>query len=61
LKRRRYCQEIADVLGNFRLMKVMAKELTNRVRTIKLGDGQYTQTGEETLKELFIVHRLEVD
>jgi hypothetical protein len=33
-------------------MKIMAKQMT----TIKLPDGQYTQTGKGTLKELFRVH-----
>jgi hypothetical protein len=37
-------------------MKIMAKWVTNRVSTIKLPDGQCTQTGGETLKELFKVH-----
>jgi hypothetical protein len=34
-------------------MKIMAKQMTNKVSTIKLLDGQHTQTGKETLKELF--------
>jgi hypothetical protein len=38
------------------LMKIMAKQATNKVSTIKLPDGQHTQTGKETLKELFRVH-----
>jgi hypothetical protein len=37
-------------------MKVMAKQATIKVSTIKLPDGKYTQTGKETLKELFRVH-----
>jgi hypothetical protein len=49
----RYCQEINDVLGGARLMKIMSKQVTNKVSTIKLPDGQHTQTGKETLKELF--------
>jgi hypothetical protein len=53
---RRYCQEIADVPGSARLMKIMAKQATNRVSTIKPPDGQCTQTGKETLEELFRVH-----
>jgi hypothetical protein len=32
------------------------KQATNRVSTIKLPDGQYTETGNGTLKELFRVH-----
>jgi hypothetical protein len=51
---RRYCQEINDVPGGARLMKIMAKQATNKVSTIKL-PGQYTQTGKGTLKELFRV------
>jgi hypothetical protein len=46
----RYCQEINDVPGSARLMKIMAKQTTNRASTIKISDGQYTQTGRETLK-----------
>jgi hypothetical protein len=53
---RRYCQEIADVAGSVRLMKIMAKHATNRISIIKLPDGQCTQTGKETLRELFRVH-----
>jgi hypothetical protein len=55
---RRYCR-IADVPGSARLMKITAKQATNRDSTIKLPDGQCTQTGRETLKDLFRVHFLE--
>jgi hypothetical protein len=34
----------------------LAKQATNRVRTVKLHNGQQTETGKETLKELFRVH-----
>jgi hypothetical protein len=34
------------------LMKTMAKQTS----TVKLPDGQYTQSGKGTLKELFRVH-----
>jgi hypothetical protein len=37
-------------------MKIMAKQATNKVSTIKLPDGQYTQNGKGTLKKLFRVH-----
>jgi hypothetical protein len=37
-------------------MKIMAKQATNWVSIIKLHDRQCTQTGRETLKELFRVH-----
>jgi hypothetical protein len=37
-------------------MKIMAKQATNKVSAMKLPDGQHTQTGKETLKELFRVH-----
>jgi hypothetical protein len=53
---RRYYQGISDVPGSVRLIKVMAKQTTNRVTTIKLPDGQYTQAGKGTLKELFRIH-----
>jgi hypothetical protein len=34
----------------------MVKQATNLVSTIKLPDGKHSQTGTETLKELFRVH-----
>jgi hypothetical protein len=37
-------------------MKIMANQATNKVSSIKLPDGQYTQTGKGTIKELFRVH-----
>jgi hypothetical protein len=37
-------------------MKIMAQLATNRVSTIKLPDGQYTQTGKGMLKDLFRTH-----
>jgi hypothetical protein len=37
-------------------MKVMAKQATNTVGTIKLPNGQHTQTVKENLEELFRVH-----
>jgi hypothetical protein len=54
---RGYCQEINDVPSSARLMKVMAKQATNTVSTIKLPNGQQTETWKETLKELFRVDR----
>jgi hypothetical protein len=53
---RRYCQEINDVPGGARLTKNMAKQATNMVSTMNLPDGLHTQTGKETLEELFRVH-----
>lgn len=40
---RRYCQETTVVPGSARLLKIMAKEATKMVRTIKLPDGYYSQ------------------
>jgi hypothetical protein len=37
-------------------MRIMAKQVTNRVSTVKLPNDQQTKTGKETLKELFRVH-----
>jgi hypothetical protein len=37
-------------------MKIMAKQATNKVSTIKLHDCQYTQTGKETLTQLSRFH-----
>jgi hypothetical protein len=53
---RRHCQEINDVPGSARLMKMMSKQAANKVSTIRLPDRQFTQTGKETLSELFRVH-----
>jgi len=38
-----------------RFMRIMASQLANRVESIKPHDGQYTQSGKETLRE---VHRV---
>jgi hypothetical protein len=53
---RGYCQEINDVPGSARLVRIMAKQATNRVSTVKRPNGQQTEMGKETLKELFRVH-----
>jgi hypothetical protein len=53
---RRYCQEINDVQGSSRLMRIMAKQAANKVSTVKSPNGQFTQMGKDTLKELFRVH-----
>jgi hypothetical protein len=53
---RGYCQEINDVPGSARLIRSLAKQATNRVSTVELPNGQQTETGKETLKELFRVH-----
>jgi hypothetical protein len=37
-------------------MKIMAKQATNKVCTIKLPDSQYTETGKGTLEESFRVN-----
>jgi hypothetical protein len=42
--------------GSVGHMKIMAKQVTNRVSTIKLPNGQCTQTGTKTLKRFFRVH-----
>jgi hypothetical protein len=39
-----------------RLMEIMAKQMINREKTINVPDGWCTQTAEETLEELNIVH-----
>jgi hypothetical protein len=36
-------------------MRIMAKQGTNKVSTVKLPNGQQTETGEGTLEELFRV------
>jgi hypothetical protein len=53
---RRYCREINDVPGGARLVRVMAKQATKRVSTVKLPNDQLTKTGKGTLEELFRVH-----
>jgi hypothetical protein len=45
----RYCQEINDVPGSARLMRIMAKQATNRVSSVRLLNSQQTETGKETL------------
>jgi hypothetical protein len=52
----RYCREINDVPGGTRLMRVMAKQATNRVSTVKLPNDQLTDRGKGTLEELLRVH-----
>jgi hypothetical protein len=39
---RRYCRDINDVPGGARLIRVMAKQATNRVCTVKLPNSQLT-------------------
>jgi hypothetical protein len=52
---RRHC-ETGDVPDNARLLKIMSKQATKEVSTIRLPNRQYTQTGKETLSKLFRVH-----
>jgi hypothetical protein len=51
-----YCRVIEDVPDRARLMSIMASRFDSRVGPIKLPDGQYTQTGKQTLRELYIIH-----
>jgi hypothetical protein len=37
-------------------MRIIASQSANRVESIKLLNGQYTQTGKKTLRELYRVH-----
>jgi hypothetical protein len=37
-------------------MRIMANQATKRVSTVKLPNGQHTETGKETLKEMFRIH-----
>ena len=37
-------------------MRIMASHSTNRLQSVQLPDGQHTQSGEETLWELYRVH-----
>jgi hypothetical protein len=37
-------------------MRIMASQLENRVGSVELPDVQYTQSGKETLRELYRVH-----
>jgi hypothetical protein len=45
-----------DVPGSARLARIMAKQTTRRVSTVKRPNDQQTETGKETPKELFRVH-----
>jgi hypothetical protein len=47
---------IEDVTDRARLMRIMASQLANRVESIQLLDGRYTQSGIETLREIYRVH-----
>jgi hypothetical protein len=51
-----YSQDINNIQSGARLKKIMAKQATNKISTIKLPDAQYTLTGKETLKDLFKFH-----
>jgi hypothetical protein len=46
------CQEIDDIPGSVRLMKIMSKQATNKVNTVRLPNRQFTQTGKGTLSKL---------
>jgi hypothetical protein len=37
-------------------MRIMASHTTSRLESVQLPDGQHTQSGEETLRELYRVH-----
>jgi ABC-type transporter Mla maintaining outer membrane lipid asymmetry ATPase subunit MlaF len=50
---------IKDVPGKTRLMKVMAKQVTEKVGSVKLHNGCYNQTGSEALQKLCSVHFLD--
>jgi hypothetical protein len=45
-----------DVLDRATIMTIMASQLANRMESIKLSDGQYTQSRKEALRELYRVH-----
>jgi hypothetical protein len=53
---RNYCLGIQDVPNGARLTRIMASQSNNRVGSIKIPDGQYTQSGKETLRELYRIH-----
>jgi hypothetical protein len=44
------------VPGSARLVRITAKQGTNKVSTVKLSSGQETETGEGTLAKLFRVY-----
>ena len=54
--RRDYCQGTEDAPDRDSLMTIIASQSANRMRSMKLPDGSYTQSGKETLKELHRVH-----
>jgi hypothetical protein len=49
-------EEINDVPGSARLVRIMVKQATSRVSTVKRPNGHQTEMGKETLKELFRFH-----
>jgi hypothetical protein len=47
---------VNGVPGSARLVRIMAKQATSRVSTVKRPNDQKTETGKETPKELLRVH-----
>jgi hypothetical protein len=51
-----YCGGTKNVPNRAWLMRIMTRQLVNRVGSVKLPNGWHTKTGEETLEELYKVH-----
>jgi hypothetical protein len=50
------CQEIKNVPDRAHIIRIMASQSARKVSSIKLPNGQHTQAGTGTLKELQTVH-----
>lgn len=53
---RRHCEEIEGTSEMARLHKVLSKDPQISIPSLQKESGEYTQNGEDTLKELFRVH-----
>lgn len=49
---RNYSQGIKNVFDRAKFMRIMASQSHNRVESIKIPDGQYRKSGNETTREL---------
>ena len=51
-----FCSEMTEVSSTSRLVKVLSKDKTNEIGSIRLSDGTFTTTGADTLVEMLRVH-----
>ena len=53
---KRQCEEIVQAPECARLQKILSKDVQSAISSIRLYNGQYTKTENETLEELLRVH-----